>query len=280
MISEKRYHLKWCTTSLFLILALISIILYAYSLKEIDQFFTADGLKGLFVVFFLLVSAFVTRKISIGITDDRIISRSALWLTKRKELHYRNITRVYRVSLLRQSMYLVEGREVNKAIRIHISTHFDGWTDLLRNIVSKVEIKNVDDAILKALGMEETAPSDVIRVPPAKEILFFSHVVWSLRNLGLLIFLTLLSGKISDLIDPGHGVLTITVYTISWIVAFFLIGYITRVGGWLHILVSAAFLLIMSWLYGVPITLMFLMLFFFTMLVGGALNFRLGKRND
>ena len=262
MKSEKRYYVKRRLTALLLIVAVVSLVYLIIRLEDVKQILTSDGMPGLLFSLFLFFVAFCFMRGSISITDDSIIHHDGLWLAKQKKLQYLDITKVYKFGLLPDSYYVVEGKAGNKSTRIQIPVFINGWIDILRTVVSKVDAKIVDKRVLKMLGFEapvtylgSEAPvtcngNSVSHEKSCPQLMLFTHVYWFIRNSVTLFIALMLSGLILKAVEPHSGILTIAICSLFLIVAFFLVGYQTRAWRWIHLSLVTTLFVIIAYLNG------------------------------
>lgn len=93
-----------------------------------------------------------------------------------------------------------------------------------------------------------------------------------LRNIGRLVFFTLLAVGISRIFDPHPGILTLMAYVLVWIAAFFYIGLKTPAYRWAHLFAAAAFFLFLGNAARVKLTWQVSLLLLLAVLVGGVLS--------
>ena len=295
MNNEKRYHVKRWLTALLLIFAVAHTAYFIIWLKDINQILTSDAMLGLLISLLSLFMAFGFMRMSICTTDNSIIHRVGLWLSKERQLQYRDITKVYKFGLLPDSFYVVESKAENRTTRRHIPVFIDGWIDILRTVVSKVDAKIVDKKVLKMLGCEAPvtylgceAPvtcngNSVSHEKSYPHSMLFTHVYWFFRNSITLFIALILSALISKAIEPNSGLVTIAIYSLFLIVTFFLIGYRTRVGRWVHLSLITALFVIIAYLES-PRSAVFMfrlsLLFFTPMVIGGVLSSKYIKSKE
>ena len=294
MKSEKRYYVKRRLTALLLIVAVVSLVYLIIRLEDVKQILTSDGMPGLLFSLFLFFVAFCFMRGSISITDDSIIHHDGLWLAKQKKLQYLDITKVYKFGLLPDSYYVVEGKAGNKSTRIQIPVFINGWRDILRTVVSKVDAKIVDKRVLKMLGYEASvtylgcdAPvtyngNSVSQEKSYPQLMLFTHVYWLFRNFLILTFGMGLCYFFSQFVLPNHPrIVVFSIYPLIFIVTFLLIGYRTPVGRWIHLFTVATISSIFTYKV-VPIAIFWKITvpFFLTVVIGGVLSSKYSKRKE
>lgn len=286
MKSEKRYYVKRWFTALWLIVAVVNLVYLIIWLEDVRQLLTFHGMVPLLLSLISLFLAIGTKRMSISTTDDSIIHRENLWLSKKKELQYRDITKVYKSRLLPDSLYLVESKAGNKSTRRGIPVFIDGWIDILRTVVSKVDAKIVDRKVLKMLGCEAPVTCNGNGVPHEKiypYVKLSTHVYRFFRNSVTLFIALMLGVLISEAVEPHSGILTIAISSLFLIVAFFLVGYQTRARRWLHLSLVTSLFVIIAYLNssGNAVLMFRLSLFFFTpMVIGGVLASKYSKSKE
>jgi len=294
MNNEKRYYVKRRFIALWLIFAVANLVYFIIWLVDVRQILTSDVMLCLLISFASFLAAFEFMRVSICTTDDSIIHRVGLWLAKEKELQYRDITKVYKFGLLPDSLYVVEGKAGNKSTRRHIPVFIDGWTDILRTVVSKVDAKIVDKKVLKMLGCEAPvaylgceAPvtcngNSVSHEKSNLPLMLVTHLIRFVQNFVILTFGIALSVFISNFVIPNHPrIVVFTIYQLILIVTFFLIGYRTRVGRWIHLFTVATIFSIGTYkLAPIAIFWKITVPFFATVVIGGVLSSKYSKSKE
>jgi hypothetical protein len=188
---------------------------------------------------------------------------------------------------------LVEGKAGNKSTRIKIPVFINGWRDILRTVVSKVDAKIVDKRVLKMLGCEAPVTYLGCDAPVTSNgnslsheksnlpLMVFAHLIRFVQNFVILMFGLGLSTLISKVVDPNPGLLTLVIYPLILIVTFFLIGYRTPVGRWIHLFTVATISSIFTYKV-VPIAIFWKITvpFFLTVVIGGVLSSKYSKRKE
>lgn len=278
---------------MWLIFAVVNPVYFIiWLLGDVRLILTSDGMLALFISLFCFFAAFGFKRMSICTTDDSIIHR--VWLSRQMELQYRDITKVYKFGLLPMSFYVVEGKAGNKSTRRNIPVFIDGWIDILRTVVSKVDAKIVDKKVLKMLGCEAPvtylgceAPvtcngNSVSHEKSNLPLMLVTHLIRFVQNFVILTFGIALSVFISNFVIPNHPrIVVFTIYPLILIVTFFLIGYRARVGRWIHLFTVATIFSIGTYkLAPIAIFWKITVPFFATVVIGGVLSSKYSKSKE
>jgi hypothetical protein len=277
MAEKKIYSMKWGMTLVFLSIAGLVILMFALTLEDAKQITISEVLQVSLIVLFLLVGAFTFRRTTICLNEESIELQASMWLARDKKLFFNNVTEVYKTRLFLQTYFVVAGKSENKNTTLQISTQFENWEEILRTLVSKVDVNIVDNQILQYLGIETAMPHEKSKPKYPNIAMPFLHFRWLFRNLVILLFVTLFIAWISDQIDPDRGILIIVIYLVCWSMAFFFMGYLIPIGRWINLVITAAIFLIMSWHFGTRLSWNLFTLILAAMIIGGALSSRFNK---
>lgn len=104
------------------------------------------------------------------------------------------------------------------------------------------------------------------------------HLIRLLRNLGVMLVITGFAALLSSLIDPDHGTVTIGLYAIAWVTAFFLAGRAVPAMPWAHVFGTCVLFLAAGFLAGVEVTWKVVVFLILTAIAGGQLAFLANRR--